>query len=128
MIPVYAAKQLSDSRLEIHVTARAAPAPRRAKIRHGSVAKRTAHTVRNGRRLLMRREELAEGVLRRRDGRFDTAIGGAPLAQMLLADGVVLNGREMHDRITLAANIAQHQGTASRMSVSVRWPSSNSSV
>jgi hypothetical protein len=56
----------------------------------------------------MRREKLAEGMLRRGHRRFDTAIGRAPLTQMQLVNGVVLDGREMHDCIPLSAHSAQH--------------------
>src|SRR5262249_37930857 len=126
MITMYAPKQLADARLEIGVTARTTPAARRAEICPRRIAERAAHTARHGRRLVL--EKFAEWMLRRRDGCLDTAIGSAPLTQMQLGNGVVFDGRQMHDGITLTTDPAQHQGTASRMSVSVRWPSSSKSV
>src|SRR5262249_4786449 len=120
MTTMYAPKQLADSCLKVRVTARAAPTAGRAEIRHRRVAKRAAHGIRHGRRLMMKK--LAEWMLRCRDGRFDAAIRRAPLTQVQLMNRIVFDRRQMHDGIALAATVAQHQGTASRMSVSVRWP------
>src|SRR6185503_11070369 len=112
MIALHAAQQLANARLEVRVAARAAPASRRAEVRHRRVAEAAARAVaRTGRRrdLLMHGlQKLAQRMLRRRDGRLDTALRGASLAQMQLMHGVVLDLREMHDGVTLVAIIAEH--------------------
>jgi hypothetical protein len=53
-------------------------------------------------------KEFAKWMLRRRDSRLDAALCGAPLAQMQLVDGVVLDRREVHDGVALVTAVAQH--------------------
>jgi hypothetical protein len=64
--------------------------------------------VRHGELLLRVVEELAERMLGRRDGRFDSALGRASLAEVQLMDGVILNRRDVHDGVSLVTAIAQH--------------------
>jgi hypothetical protein len=73
-------------------------------------------------------QEIAERMLGRCDRTLNSTLGGTPLTEMHLMDGVVLDRREMHDGIALVAAVAQHQGTTSRISASVRRPSSSGRV
>src|SRR5688572_20125489 len=67
-------------------------------------------------------------MLRRRDGHLDAPFGGAALAQMHVALVPALHLHQLHDGVVLLADVAQHQGTTSRTSVSVSRPSSSRRV
>src|SRR5689334_11353018 len=115
MVAVHAAQELAHARLEVRVAARAPPPPSGAEVRHRRLTEAAANSFgarRRGRELLL--QELAERMIRL--GRFDAALRGALLAQMELAHGVVLDLREVHRGVALAAVVAHH-GTTSRTSV-----------
>src|ERR1043165_7374059 len=75
-----------------------------------------------------RLEKLAERMLRRGDRRLHAALRRAPFTQVELVHGVVLDRRQVYDRVAFLAAVAQHQGTTSRTSTSVSRPSSSSRV